>query len=194
MAQVIGIVGPTASGKGVLAKALIERGFSYYSLSERIREKCDAVGLYHTRENLQNVGDLLRQEFGCSVLAEWTSELFGDSQKIVVESIRHPEEVKFLTKYFGAKIVAVAATRFNRFKYMQIRGREGDPKVWEEFLAQDIREHSPVYPYSINIPGCVSGADHLIRNNSTKVNLLRNINTKLGIIISEGSIKKEREF
>ena len=67
-AQVVGLTGPIAGGKSVAAELFRkELGFVYFSLSDRVREAAKARGLKDAkREELQNIGDEYRKNFGKS--------------------------------------------------------------------------------------------------------------------------------
>jgi len=60
----LGLTGPSAAGKGEIAKILIAGGFCYISLSEIVREEARKRNIEMSRENLQNLGNSLRKEFG----------------------------------------------------------------------------------------------------------------------------------
>ena len=99
MQSVIGLVGPTSSGKGTVAQMFRERGYEYYSLSDMIREEAVRRGLdLKVTRILQDLGDELRQKFGEAVLAERTVRKINMSEgrKIVIDSIRHPAEARFI--------------------------------------------------------------------------------------------------
>ena len=72
--MIIGLTGPLGSGKGVIAAHLQELGFKYYSLSNTVREEAKLRNIKFTRENLQKLGNLLREEFGVGVWAIKTME------------------------------------------------------------------------------------------------------------------------
>lgn len=198
MRQVICVVGPMCSGKSTFAKYLAERyGFTLHKLSDRIVEYCDRFGTAKDRENLQKTGDILRLDRGCDVLAAWTSELFEEDENIVVESIRHPAEVRFFKEAFKAQVVAITAPRSKRFKYLTKRGREGDPTDYKVFEEQDIREHSPAFAHSINVPGCLTFADSgRIQNNGPLSQFESNISSLTFRMVIEGRkpVSKERFF
>ena len=62
--MVIGLTGRNASGKGAAADFLRSKGFTFYSLSDVIREEVNQTGLEVTRENLIATGRRLRAEHG----------------------------------------------------------------------------------------------------------------------------------
>jgi dephospho-CoA kinase len=55
-------------------------------------------------------------------------------RKIVIESIRHPEEVRDLQREMGAYVIGVTMPLRKRFALMQKRDRLGDSQTWEDFL------------------------------------------------------------
>ena len=71
--MIIGLTGKNASGKGEVANYLKSKGFIYYSLSDVIREEATKRGLEHSRENLINLGNELREKFGPKHLAQQIS-------------------------------------------------------------------------------------------------------------------------
>ncbi len=68
--MIIGLTGRNASGKGEMADYLVKKGFKYFSLSDEIREEIKAEKLEVTRENLIQMGNKLRFQFGAGILAE----------------------------------------------------------------------------------------------------------------------------
>lgn len=194
MQQIIGIVGPMSSGKSEVAKVLAERGFYITSLSDRIREECTRRGILINRQNLQNVGDYMRNMYGDDVLGILSLTEISQKESVVVESIRHPEEIR-LFRGGGMIVIGVDASRANRFKYMQARGREGDPKTYEEFLMRDFREYNQNVAHAINIPACMEMANIIIQNNSTKTDLRMEIYDALEMIGIEGNSRlKESKY
>lgn len=191
MQQIIGIVGPIASGKGEVARFLSEEyGFFRTSLSDRIREINVKRNLSNTRETLQNLGDELRRLYGNDILCELTMNLLEDQPKIVIESIRHPDELKFFRDFGNrnTKIIAVDATREKRFKYMLERNLEGDPKTWTEFLIRDTREYLRLNNSSIDINGCIGLADVIVQNNLS----INDLRRSLEVSFKEWGIEKLR--
>lgn len=140
----IGLTGQLASGKGVVAEILEkEFGFSYYSLSQRVREVAKTRKIINVwREILQDIGDEMRQKFGGDILAKLTAgfAFVGGSNRIVIDSIRNPAEVEFLKQHPRFVLMGVTAPREKRFLWMRERARPSDPTTWEEFVAIDTRD------------------------------------------------------
>lgn len=176
--KVFGLVGPIASGKGTVAQILKELGFVYYSLSDRIREELDRRGLPITREYLQDMGDELRNIFGAEILAVRTLKRINMSgeKRIVIDSIRNPAEISYLKENLAAAIIAVVASPETRFRLLQVRGRAGDPKTFDEFLALDRRElERGEAMHKIDINGCLELADYTLKNEGTPDDLMEGL-------------------
>ena len=172
---VVGIVGPIASGKGVVSKLFQKKGFKQYSLSDRIREELRKRKLpENDRLHLQNVGDELRKKFGDGVLAERTIKKVHDDEckKIVLESIRNPGEIRLLRETLKATIIGIDASQKKRFKHLKARNRKGDPKTWKEFVKFDTREISGKRKgYQIQVDRCLQMSDFVIKNEGSKKEL-----------------------
>ena len=176
MSSVIGLVGPTSSGKGTVARMFKERGYEYYSLSDMLREEARRRGLDpEVTEILQDLGDELRQRFGEAILAERTAIKIEMSEgtKVVIDSIGNPAEVRYLKGALKATIIGVDAPVDIRWRRFQERGRDTNVKTKEEFLAMDAREtQTPDEPFKIDITGCLELADFTIKNEGTPDDLM----------------------
>ena len=192
---VVGVVGPIASGKGELVKTLETKDFARYSLSERIREELVKQGFEETRENLQDMGDKLRQRYGDDALVLSTLEKVSKSGKrVVIESIRNPAEIVSLRQYLDAFILGISASQEKRFEHILARGRDGDPETWEEFKALDDREIAIQAESSQQVEKCLKMADRVIQNEGTLEDLRESIEGVLQDLGIEGvSVDKERE-
>ena len=169
MRLAIAVIGPMASGKGVVVSYLEDKGFCTFSLSDRIREELRKEGKEITRSNLRDTAHKLRKEKGPDILAKMTVEKINDSEcnKVVVESIRNPFELKFIRKEYNAKVLGVTASQERRYKFLQKRNREGDIKSYEEFIAQDNEELESGVRHKMNIKDALEEADHVIRNDGS---------------------------
>ena len=141
---IIGVVGQIASGKGILVKYLTERlSFVSFSLSSIVHDDLKKKGTKEfTRQTLQDVGDKLRREYGDDVLARRLNELIKGQKKdrVVIEGIRNPGEIEFLKKNQKFILIGVKANRELRFKRLLSRGKEWDPKTYEDFIRVDRRD------------------------------------------------------
>jgi len=164
---IIGLTGPNGSGKGVLAEFLKPRSFVYRSLSDEIRDELGRRGLDVTRDNLVQVGTELRQKHGPGVLAERVLASLEGDRNYVIDSIRHPAEVEALRRHEGFTLLRVEASPETRFERLRARGREKDPRTWEEFQTLDRREAGSRNVSAQQVDAVARMADHVISNEGT---------------------------
>ena len=184
---IIGVVGQIASGKGILVKYLTEKlGFTAFSLSSIVHNELEKKGsVKFTRQTLQDVGDELRRVYGDDVLAKrmlgqielnCRGRLYVDPNKIVIEGIRNPAEIEFLKKNQNFILIGVKANRELRFKRVLSRGKEWDPKIYEDFLKVDRRDLGVGQNKSGQQVGkCLAYCDYILTNNKD----IRNFEAKI---------------
>ena len=149
--MILGLTGKNASGKGEVANFLKSKGFTYYSLSDVIREEATKRNLEHSRGNLINLGNELRKRFGPEYLAQQINNKIRQklrikkNQNFAIDSIRSPYEAKELMKNKGFILIGVDAPIELRFKRLLERNRVGDAKTLEEFKQQERRENLKSY-------------------------------------------------
>ncbi len=188
--RVFGLVGPIASGKGTVAQILKEKGYSVYSLSDRIREEITARGMEITRETLYEVANDLRGTLGTDILAKRTAELIekDNPQFVVVDAIRNPAEVTFIKEKFGAKIIGVIADQRRRFDFFKNRGtNKAGVSTWEEFKTLDDLELSQVGSHRQQVKACLDLADIIIDNDGS----IDDLNYKVNDVISRAVFSEE---
>ncbi len=132
--MIIGLTGKNGSGKGEVAAFLKDRGFIFYSLSDVIREEVKKRALSVTRENLIQTGNQLRATYGSSVLADRILERVDPDKNYVIDSFRSPFEVETFRRKGNFVLLHVTADVRIRFDRVVARGRENDPKTFEEFF------------------------------------------------------------
>ncbi|MDH3284964.1 MAG: hypothetical protein OEQ13_09500 [Acidobacteriota bacterium] len=137
--MVIGLTGPNAAGKGEAAEILRALDFSVHSLSDVVREAASALGRGHDRDTLIHVGRELRRLHGPGILAERILPRLGD--RSVVDSIRHPEEVRVLRERGDFCLVGVDAPLETRWQRARRRGRSGDGGDIDDFRRKERREN-----------------------------------------------------
>lgn len=131
--MIIGLTGKNGSGKGEAAKFLKTHGFLYYSLSDVLREELEKEGTPVSRDALIAVGNRLRGEHGAGVLAERIFARLDPEKNYVIDSIRHPSEVQVFRRRRDFTLAAVRAPEKLRFERLRQRGRENDPRTFEDF-------------------------------------------------------------
>lgn len=140
----IGLTGTIASGKEAAASLLVAAGFTYFSLSDRVREEASRRGVVAaSREELQRIGNELRASVGPSIWAARTFEriVAAGVTEAVVDGFRNPQEVTYFRERVGFYLVAVDAPTDLRFRRLRERQRQGDPETRAEFLRLDARDH-----------------------------------------------------
>ncbi len=138
--MVVGLTGPNAVGKGVVAAHLRELGFAIHSLSDVVREEAARLGFPPEREHLIRIGHDLRRSGGAGVLAERILPRIGSRD--VVDSIRNPAEVAVLRRLAGFLLLGVNAPPRLRFERSLARSRPGDSATFEEFEDRERQENS----------------------------------------------------
>ena len=164
---IFGFVGLPCAGKGTAIEYLVKKhSFFYSSTSDEIREEIRQRGQEITRENLQRTAGELRQKHGADIWAKraWEKVLKSAQGWAVVDAIRAVEEVEFLKRQPGFRLVAVLVDPKIRFQRMAERNREGDPKTWEEFLKMEARDKNAE---GRSIDACFQMADFKVENDGT---------------------------
>ncbi len=185
---IIGLSGYIGSGKGKIAKYLEQKGFAYISLSEIVREEARIRGFIDkefTRELLQNIGDDLRNNFSNSILAEraFKKAQNSESEYVIIDSIRNPNEVKYLKTQNNFFLIGVIAPLKTRFQRMFRRKRSSDPQEWKEFIKADSRDRGIDQPSSgQQVEACIKLADFIIENSFSEIEQL---NQKIESILTE---------
>lgn len=186
--MIIGLTGKNGSGKGEVSKFLVSAGFVPFSLSDVLRAELKKQKKSPTRENLIVLGTELRQQRGLGVLAQLALDQIEVSYNYVIDSIRHPEEVKTLQKHPQFFLINVEADPKIRFERMLKRDRAGDPKNFEDFLVLEKREEKSEKSSGQQILATLKMADFEISNNTR----LEDLQQKLILAIQKISKKVKR--
>jgi dephospho-CoA kinase len=166
--MIIGLTGTIASGKGEIAEYLKKKGFSYFSLSQEVREEATKREIEHTRENLQRLGNELRTQHGNGILAQLVSQKIFPGMNVIVDGIRNPDEIQELKKQGHFHLIAIDAPKEDRFKRVISRNRESDPKTWPEFLKIDAIDQGFQQEASgQQVMQCMKFADYKVTNNAS---------------------------
>ena len=185
--MLIGLTGRIAAGKGVISEFFKEKGFEYLSLSQEVRAEADKRGITHKRKNLQDLGNSLRNEEGSGVLAKRIIEKINRDKNYLIDGIRNTREVEELRKQFKEEfyLISVDANLNLRWRNLQKRGKESDPKTFEKFLEADKRDFEENLENGQQVKECMKRANYNILNNGT----IDELNEKVEKIYKE--IKKE---
>ncbi len=135
----MGLTGRNASGKTTVVSWFSSKGVKTTSCSDSIRAWLSEEGIAESRDSLIEGGRELRRRGGAGVLAEMLLESL-DGEDAVIDSIRTPGEVEALRKRSDFILIEIRAGVDSRWSRSQSRGRVGDPKRKETFLAQEKSE------------------------------------------------------
>lgn len=163
--MIIGITGPICAGKDEAGRLLANLGFERLSLVEALRAEARDRGMEITRKGLQDLGDEMRRSEGVDVLARRVMKHVIPGRNYVIESIRNPGEVAALRELGEFLLLCVRASDHVRFERMIARGREQDPKTFEDFLAVEARDRGiGQAPHAQQNEACWNLADITITN------------------------------
>lgn len=185
--MLIGLTGRIAGGKGVISDFFKENGFEYLSLSQEVRDEAKKRGILAERKELQDLGNLMREEEGSSVLAKRIIKKIDKRKDYVIDGIRNAKEVEELRKVFGKEfhLISIDADLELRWRNAQNRGKESDPKTFEEFLKADKRDFQENTDNGQQVKKCMNLADYSLLNNGTIEELREKLKEVYDIIRSK---------
>jgi len=181
----IGLTGYLACGKGELAKILQNKGFEYISLSDVVRNEATEQGLEHTRENLQKIGNELREKNGATYFAAKVREEVekNPDKKYVIDGIRNPMEAKELKVLPDFYLVGISSKPETIVERVLSRARKGDKLNKEDILAKlDIEKGKNQPADGQQVAKCLEMVNFLIVNEAELKELEAKIEHFLGIL------------
>ncbi len=173
--MIIGLTGKNGAGKGEAAEFLVQSGYVYHSLSDSLRDELNARKLEITRDNLTDVGTELRTKHGAGILAERILEKIPVGENAVVDSVRNPFEVEVLRRRKDFFLLAITAQAEIRFERIRNRGRENDPKTYEDFVKMEAREAQSDDPNAQQLNRTETMTDARIINEGNKEELCEKV-------------------
>lgn len=162
--MIIGLTGTNGAGKTVAADYLQSKGFAFHSLSDEIREELARQNREATREQLIDMGNRLRAEYGPAVLAERIKAKLRLEGNYVIDSIRNPYEVQALRSTGNFQLLHLDAPLDLRYERVRQRGGPRTPASREEFVEQEQREMQSDNPASQQLQACHALADETLLN------------------------------
>ena len=155
------------SGKGEIAKLLQKRGFNYLSLSDMVREEATKRGMEHTRENLQAIGNELRENGGAGALGSKARETIVNNitANWVIDGIRNPGEADALRELPDFNVIGVGANDEILINRIMDRNRDGGVMTREGILEKLNKEkgmNEP--PEGQQVKKCLEDSDFFILN------------------------------
>ena len=168
----IGTTGMPGAGKDTVRKVIQKLGFQVIVMGDEVRSEAKRRGLDITPENLGRIMLEMRRVEGPAAIAKRCIQKIKslDSPFILIDGIRSLHEVEEFRRIFpDFKVLAVHASPKTRFKRLLRRGREDDPKSWEDFVKRDMRE------LSVGLGNVIATADYMLVNEGTKGELEENL-------------------
>jgi dephospho-CoA kinase len=178
--RVIGLTGTNGAGKGTVVEYLIRNGFRHFSVGGFLKKEIIKRGLPVNRDSMTEVANDLRQEFGPGYIVE---QLFLKAKECgencVIESIRTVGEIESLKRMSDFVLAAVDADPKIRYERISLRKSEKDNVTYEKFLSDEERETENSEPFKQNLKKCIEMADVKLRNDTSKVDLYRQVDELL---------------
>ena len=185
--MIIGLTGTNGSGKDALADYLKEKGFSYHSLSDIIRDELRKKNLELTREHHIKQGNDLRKTFGPGILGKKVADKIrksGNKDSVVV-SIRNLNELQELRKLPEFHFIFVDAPVKMRYERTVKRASQRDKENFEEFKQKEEIEMKGTVDHVQQLGLCKKKADKIIINDGTLEQLYKQIEQFLSKITKE---------
>lgn len=159
---VIGIVGPTGSGKDTVADYIGKKlNAPTFQMSQVIKEIAQERGLEPIRDNLVKLGNEISREKGHDYLAQ---VILSRIEKVgVVTGIRRLAVSKYFRDHSHFVLIAVEADPAIRFERVKARNKLGEAKTLPEFIETEIKQNSP--PNDQRLFECIAEADYHVENN-----------------------------
>lgn len=171
---ILGLAGEMASGKGTVADYLVNNyNGSPHGFSTPLRDVAKRLYLEESRDNLQKLSTLFRENFNQEILSKVIS---GDADKdehdiVIVDGVRRLPDIEHLKKLPNFKLVYIEASMEKRYKRIVGRGQNIDDKekTFEEFKKDHEREAE------LQIKGLKEKADIVIDNEGSFDELYRQV-------------------
>lgn len=174
--SVVILVGPIAAGKGTVASILKEQKYTPFNYGDIIFTERTKRGLSEERKNSHAVALDLRIKYGNDIIAKKLSTLIDDfdwpdkERNILIDGLRHPDEVVWFKQNFGALVIGVTASPEVRFKRVLKRNAVVDPKNQTGFYEVDGEDRGvDVGENGNHTDACLVLADAVIENNGDDV-------------------------
>ncbi len=161
------LAGMPGSGKSVFSEIARDQGFEVYVMGDVIRGELIRRGMQATRENMAYMARELRRLYGEDIVARRiTEEILARGTRgvsgcryVVIDGSRSLAELEFFKRNLPSVVlVAIHASPLTRYRRLVSRGREGDPRAWDEFAARD------AFELSMGLGNLIAMADIMVVN------------------------------
>jgi len=137
------ITGLPGSGKSFLASIAGELGLKIYSMGDIVREEAIKRFGISDKDVVAKLAEDLRREYGEDAVAKLIIERImegDDTEYIVIDGVRSPNEIETFRKKFNIIIIGVIASRAVRYIRIIKRGRIDDISSMKEFMEREKKE------------------------------------------------------
>lgn len=171
---ILGLVGEIASGKGTMYDYLSQKhDVGYHRFSTILRDILDRLHKDISRENMQKLSTILRENFEQDILAKVIAkDVKNDQHKIIiVDGVRRFDDIKYLKDIDGFKLVYVTADIKKRYERVTKRSENSDDKTktFDNFQKENKQESET------EIGKVGKQADIIIDNNNSFENLYKQV-------------------
>ncbi|MDD5464354.1 MAG: AAA family ATPase [Candidatus Moranbacteria bacterium] len=163
---ILGITGEMGSGKGTIAKHIMQQHKgSVHKFSTILRDVLDRLYLEQSRDNLQALSTMLRKTYGEDIMAKgmYHDAENNENDLVVVDGVRRMSDITYLKELPHFKLVYVEADMENRYERIAKRGENPDDakKTFEEFQKAHENESE------IQIRDLKNYASYIVNNDGT---------------------------
>jgi dephospho-CoA kinase len=142
---ILGLAGEIASGKGTTAKYICEKyDGSSHRFSTMLRDLLGRVYLPESRENMQKMSTVMRENFFDDILSSVIAKDVekDEHQIIAIDGVRRLADISYLQKIPGFKLVYIEAEMEKRYERIINRGENTDDttKTFDDFKKDHERE------------------------------------------------------
>ena len=181
----LGLTGRMASGKGEVIKILTRRGFQIISLSDAVREEAARRGGINRRDDMQDLGNLMRRQGGAGILGDRIRRQIENSDitRWVIDGIRNPAEIvalRQLPRFYLIGVQAEIPIILERLKKRALATDQADDDELRRRLAREWGEGEPGDGQRVG--DCLAESDFTVANNSDLATLEKSIAAVLAAI------------
>ena len=174
MKIILGLAGEIASGKGTIARHIEEtHSGSAHRFSTALRDVARRMHLEESRENLQKISTIFRENFNDDILSMVIcNDVSADTHQVIaIDGVRRMADIKYLKKLEGFKLIYIESSLDNRYHRIVNRRENSDDahKPYAEFVADHKREAES------QIKDLKNYADFVVENEGTFLELYHQV-------------------
>lgn len=175
---ILGLVGDLAAGKSTISKHLKDKyGVNSYLYSQMLRDILKRVYIEDSRENMQKLSTLLRENFDQQIMGKVIAkDVQNDQNEIVIaDGIRRPSDIVQLQELPGFNLIYITADP--KIRWQRTIGRASNPGDKEKTLEQFLKDEEAEADRTIKELG--KQAKYTLINNGDKEEFIEQIEKML---------------